>query len=207
MFSSSINNLLNSTTNKLESISLSSFENNNDIDRQLSSLYGDVDILEEKCKLSIRGESTTLTQTNSNESITIDNNQLSKEHLIKTYTIMKTSNSVIDNLNKEYYNPDFDPIESILCDVSTWSEIIDSGFTDLNTPKQDSDETINTDRLNEKFMKKIEETDTDKDFILLKLSELIQANYNELNDCLKNASIITTGIVNCIRYNAYYTCL
>lgn len=60
------------------------------------------------------------------------------------------SQEVVEGLKIEYYTPNYDPLIDHLLEISSWKE----EYGDDN------------DILTEKFMSKIEETDTDKDVII-----------------------------------------
>lgn len=70
---------------------------------------------------------------------------------------------VIEHLPKEYYVPDYDPVADHLSEISSWKEV----------------DTV------ERFMSKIEDTDTDKDVIIGELTSMIDANYDELMSCMR----------------------
>ena len=78
----------------------------------------------------------------------------------------KSPEYVIDNLDKEFFTPEFDPVLHQLTALSQW----ESG------------------ELMERFMSTIEETDTDKDMVLVKLAEMIEINYSELMECMRDVS-------------------
>lgn len=80
----------------------------------------------------------------------------------------KSPENVIDNLAKEFFTPEFDPVLHQLNALSQW----------------DSEEMM------ERFMSTIEETDTDKDMVLVKLAEMIETNYSELMECMRDVSAI-----------------
>lgn len=80
----------------------------------------------------------------------------------------KSPESVVEGLRAEYFTSDFDPIAPNLKEISTWEE----------------------EDMIEKFMTKIEEADTDKDVIIGHLTTMIDANYNDLVDCMRNVQSI-----------------
>jgi hypothetical protein len=80
----------------------------------------------------------------------------------------KSPEYVIDNLHKDFFSPDFDPVLHQLSALSQWSEA----------------------DMMERFMSTIEETDTDKDMVLVKLAEMIETNYSELMDCMRDVRIV-----------------
>lgn len=80
----------------------------------------------------------------------------------------KTADSVVEGLSEEYFTPHFDSVKLNLIEVSSWTE----------------------DEMVENFMMKIEEADSDKDFILSKLADMIEANYGELMSIVRDANIL-----------------
>lgn len=155
-----------------------------DIDTGIRSLYQDVDILEEKCTLSMKGIiSTPVTSAG------VSTKDEKKERIITqdaSHYSNKSSESVIKSLPPGYFTPvgEYDPVALIPHEVSTW------GAGDLT----------------EQFMNKIEDVDTDKDMILSSLADLIEANYTELMGCMTNVYDIDLDlsragmqVVNCRR--------
>lgn len=80
--------------------------------------------------------------------------------------VTKNPENVIASLPAEFFSPDFDPVQHQLRALATW----------------DSAELM------ERFMSTIEETDTDKDMVLVKLAEMIETNYSELMECMRDVS-------------------
>ena len=80
--------------------------------------------------------------------------------------MIKSPEFVINNLDKQFFTPDFDPVLHQLHALEQW----------------DSAEMM------ERFMSTIEETDTDKDMVLVKLAEMIEINYSELMGCMRDVS-------------------
>jgi len=155
-----------------------------DIDTGIRSLYQDVDLLEEKCALSMKGTISTPVI-----SMGVPTKDEKKERFITqdaSHYCNKTAESVIKSLPPGYFTStgEYDPVALIPHEVSTWG----------------------TGDLNEQFMNKIEDVDTDKDMILSSLADLIEANYTELMGCMTNVYDIDLDlsragmqVVNCRR--------
>lgn len=132
-----------------------------EIDDLLKSLYEDPDLLERKCLLSAKGLSLKDIEALDSESYSIGH-QLGPG--IQNST--KTPETVVGDLPEVYLTENFDPVHALLLEVSDW----------------DKDEMV------ERFMEKIEDTDTDKDHILSKLADMIEANYSELMNIMRDAN-------------------
>jgi hypothetical protein len=150
------------------------------IDELMKNLYQDPDILDKMCVLSAKGLSMASLMDNS-KALTLSDapmvTQLTGPVTINT----KTTESVIEELGEEYFTPTFDPVERLLYDVSTWDQT----------------------ELTEQFMMKIEETDANKDFILGKLADMIEANYGELMACMRDANDINTDLTRAVNQISY----
>jgi hypothetical protein len=148
-------------------------EGKSDLDDQLRTLYPSPAEIDKKCMESAASYLSTLPRksltaplpTKDGENITSGG---AEEEDGETPSYVKTPESVVDGLPREYFTPDYDPIEPHLVEISTWEE---------------SD-------MIEKFMAKIEEADTDKDVIIGNLTTMIDANYNDLVECMRNVQSI-----------------
>jgi hypothetical protein len=80
----------------------------------------------------------------------------------------KTPDEVIQSLPEEYFTAEFDPVVPQLEKFQDWEE----------------------DSMAENFMVAIEETDTNKDCIVSKLSVMIESNYNSLMVCMRDVHAI-----------------
>jgi len=141
------------------------------IDEALASLYPEQDELERRCIQSMQGDTGSGTV---DSTISISRNSLNSMHA--SLVAVKTPQMVVDGLKEDFFTADFDPIEEQLWDVSSWVNSIDS--VDLT----------------EQFMTKIEEADTDKDMILSRLADMIEANHSELMTCVRDAHAIDINL-------------
>ena len=130
------------------------------IDDVLRDLYGDTDTLEERCKFS-----TTTIESIANDSA---RRRSMAESMGVQRPNKKTQEEIIASLNDGYFTPDFDPVAMHLEKVQQWAEI----------------------DMSENFMHAIEETDTNKDVVVSKLSVMIESNYNELMNCMRDVHAI-----------------
>lgn len=85
----------------------------------------------------------------------------------------KSPEYVVEHLHAEFFSPEFDPVLHQLHAIETW----DRG------------------ELMERFMSTIEDTDTDKDMVLVKLAEMIETNYSELMGCMRDVSSVVEQVV------------
>jgi hypothetical protein len=86
--------------------------------------------------------------------------------------VSKTPEEVVANLHEGYFEPDFDPIERQLNEISTWDE----------------------EEMMDRFMATIEETDTDKDMVLTQLADMISLNYTDLMACMRDVHAIDVDL-------------
>ena len=84
----------------------------------------------------------------------------------------KTPASVVDGLLPGFFEQNFDPVVEIIREVASWG---------------DGDVT-------ERFMSKIEETDTDKDMVLTRLAAMVEANYSDLMECITHVQTIDVDL-------------
>ncbi len=145
---------------------------NVEVDEQIRSLYTSHDDLEKRCADSATSYLSTLPRkslTAATDSVDVnsssDDNQL-------TASCEKSPESVVEGLPAEYFTLDYDPIGPNLTEISSWEE----------------SEMI------ERFMDKIEEADTDKDVIIGHLTTMIDANYNDLMECMRNVQSIDVDL-------------
>lgn len=128
-----------------------------DIDYTMRNLYVDPEILEKNCQQSV---SCSFIQ----------------EPYDAPYRMSKVADEepdgsparTVDDVRKDYFIPDFDPIKGYVDDVST----------------------MDPDEYNSYFMEKILEVDEDKDIVLAKLGDMIEASYSDLVECMKNVNDI-----------------
>lgn len=128
------------------------------VDESLRNLYADSETLEKMCLESITANPML-------NSLKVDSNH---SRLVDT----KFSDNVLEGLSTEYFDPDFDPVEAHLKEISSWD---DYGVT-------------------EKFMNTISDADTDKDIVLGHLATMIEANYGDLMNCIKNVHQIDVDL-------------
>lgn len=86
--------------------------------------------------------------------------------------VSKTPEEVVANLFQGYFDPEFDPIERQLLEISSWEE----------------------EEMMDRFMATIEETDTDKDMVLTQLADMISLNYNDLMACMRDVHAIDVDL-------------
>jgi hypothetical protein len=149
------------------------------IDELMKNLYQDPDILEKVCILSAKGLSAA--DMDNSKALTLSDTPMTSALSGPVTINTKTTESVMDELGDEYFTHDFDPVERLLYDVSNWDKM----------------------ELTEQFMLKIEETDSNKDFILGKLADMIEANYSELMTCMRDANDINTDLTRAVNQITY----
>jgi hypothetical protein len=146
------------------------------LDDNLHGLYGDTDILERRCKLSLQGKTLQDEEEDDEDLVRIrqEKEEQRKQLLETTSSSSRFSSpqSPVEQLGPDFFRSDFDPTPDIIREVSSWDK----------------------DNINEKFMQKIEELDTNKDVITDKLSTLIETNYPNLIECLSNVDIINNDL-------------
>jgi hypothetical protein len=135
------------------------------LDDSLRNLYQDPSILDKKCSFNWNENEEENKEENNNDSST-------NRRKSNNFSSTKTPESVVEGLSHEYYKPDFDPVHDTLLDVSSW------------------DKNLSHMELTSKFMMKIEDTDSDKDMILYKLSDMIEDNYGDLMHCMRDVHAI-----------------
>ena len=134
-----------------------------EIDQQLQSLYYDSSVLEKRCILAAKGLTDDTDPGDSGK----DSGK--EQRRITSYFFSdKTPQTVIANLPDAFFSPDFDPVAQLPVEVASW------GKGDLT----------------DKFMTKMEDFDTDKDMILSSLADLIEANYSEIVECMRDINAI-----------------
>jgi hypothetical protein len=84
----------------------------------------------------------------------------------------KTTEEVVEGLPLQYFTPDYDPLVDRLQEISNW------GNYDIT-----------------KFMMIIEDTDTNKDVIIGHLTTMIDANYDDLMECMQKVQDIHIDLV------------
>jgi hypothetical protein len=126
----------------------------NEIDESFRNLYPDPKSIEKRCTESVRDRSSLVLTPD----IALRYRQFTNE-----LSYDRSFQEVIEQLPKDYYDVDFDPVIPHLQEISSWDE----------------------EDIIEKFMKKIEETDTDKDIIVAELTSMIDANYDDLMSCMR----------------------
>ena len=160
-------------------LSLSMTDNSIDenVDELMRNLYQDPDILERICLLSAKGQSTVVIDNSKSLSTLHDSTHSSGPVSVNT----KTAEMVLSELGEEHFTAEFDPVKSLLWEVSSWD----------------------VDDMTEQFMTKIEETDSNKDFVLGKLADMIEANYSELMACMRDANDINTDLTRAVNQITY----
>lgn len=161
------------------------------LDLALSNLYLSSDLLEKKCASSMKQSlcnpvnhtsipSTTNAPCSSAKSSGLHSSVPSlfggprtgnHSHIVSD----KTPESVIEGLRPDFFSPSFDPVHDQLLEISQWGVRMDTTVT-------------------ERFMMKIEDADTDKDMILSKLADMIEANYGELMSCMRDVNAIDADL-------------
>ena len=163
------------------------------LDTALSSLYLAPDALERKCVLSAFGGEDGFFDDYHGDSDDDDDDggigvggggsddddgEEGKEECRPTRSgkfrrsTSKTPATVVDGLLPGFFEQDFDPVVDIIREVASWG---------------DGDVT-------ERFMSKIEETDTDKDMVLNQLAAMVEANYSDLMDCITHVQTIDVDL-------------
>lgn len=143
----------------------------NNIDELIRGLYIDPDILERNCLLAAIWEPSINPEDRSHSRGLGDQNS---GRLSARFKVQKTVTSVTESLSEDMYSEMYDSTKAVLSEVDQWS-------------KEES--------IQDHFMKKIEETDTDKDYVVKNLSELIEANYTGLNQCMYDITFIDADIM------------
>lgn len=142
------------------------------LDVGFHNLYGDVEELERRCNVdssSVKRDGKQ-EQNDSDEDITPQ-----QRAFLESITIAnKSPEEVIESLENEFFEVDFDPIPSVIQEASTWPV----------------DEIQN----NDLFMKRIEGLDTDKDLLEAKLGDLIDSHYDEIMQCMQSVETINTDL-------------
>jgi hypothetical protein len=146
-----------------------------EIDEAFKGLYPSSEVIERRCTESVLDKN----------SLSVSSDLASKLRPIHPNKISydKSFKEVIDELPDSYFSMQYDPVAEHLEEISSWID----------------DETI------EKFMAKIEETDTDKDIIIGEITSMIDANYDDLMSCMRKIQEISyelksaTGSVNFTR--------
>ena len=136
------------------------------IDELMAGLYMSSDELELRCVESIKGASSV--------EETRRNSFKNSDILIK-----KSVETVLENLNEDYFTGNFDPVDDLLTEISQWGVQMNEDVT-------------------ARFMNKIEEVDVDKDVIVGKLLGMIQLNYSSLMSCMRDINAIDIDITKAI---------
>lgn len=125
------------------------------LDASLKNLYPDSATLASKCSLSAYGDEDGFFNDDYIEEEDEDGGE-GKAPLTSCHT--KTAASVVGGLPLEFFEEAYDPVVGVIHEVSRWGE---------------GDVT-------ERFMAKIEATDTDKDMVLSRLAAMVESKYSEL---------------------------
>lgn len=150
-----------------------STENKGELDEQMRGLYMSPADIDRKCAESVSSYASTVPRKSITQQVkeaAAATPAATSDELSPSYE--KSTESVVEGLPVEYFSQDYDPIAPHLIEISTWED----------------DEMI------EKFMNKIEEADTDKDVIIGHLTTMIDANYNDLMDCMRNVQSIDVDL-------------
>lgn len=173
--SAAASSFINSSKLSLDSSSSSSspkdVSDETSIDEALLCLYPEYHELERRCVQSMQGDVVNDTLVNN-----IGRTSITGSNSLHALAAIKTPQMVVDGLKEDFFTVDFDPIEEQLWDVSSWVNSID---------------TVD---LTEQFMTKIEEADTDKDMILSRLADMIEANHSDLMACVRDAHAIDVNL-------------
>jgi len=153
-----------------------------DVDVQLRSLYQDPAGLEKRCEMAAKGLAEAEAESNDGSDAAATAAAAAavaaaaaarEQRRITSYFFSdKTPQSVIASLPDAFFSPEFDAAAQLPMEVASW------GQGDL------------TDR----FMTKIEDFDTDKDMILSSLADLIEANYSQIVECMRDINAIDTEL-------------
>jgi hypothetical protein len=130
-------------------------------------LYPEYSILEKKCDISLKENNFLQSLKSPEKKSTIPTSSFTAIHF------EKSPDEVVEQLPPEYFLKDFDPIEGHLQEISSWVD----------------------DDITERFMQKIEDTDTDKDVILGHLTTMIDSNYDELMMCMTKIQDTDTYLI------------
>lgn len=138
-----------------------------EVDEQLRSLYPELSVLEKRCDISLKENNfvQALKSPGKPPQVTTNSN------FIIHYE--RSPEAVVEQLPPEYFTKEFNPVVGHLEEISSWG---------------DGDIT-------ERFMQKIEDTDTDKDVIVGHLTEMIDSNYDELMNCMTKIQEVDLHLV------------
>lgn len=140
-----------------------------DLDDMLGNLYpAELSTLEQKCDISLK-ENKFLQALRAPAA----EQSLSYSAALMVQQFEKSADEVVDQLPPEYFIKDFDPVLGHLEDISAW---------------EDADIT-------QRFMQKIEDTDTDKDVIVGHLTTMIDNNYDELMSCMTKIQDVDVQLI------------
>lgn len=145
------------------------------LDAAMKNLYLDTDILERKCMLSAYGGENGFFEDYEGDSDEDCDENVSGQNDMGGKlrpSVIKTPESVVDGLSEVFFEKDFDPVFGVIKEVATWG---------------DGD-------ISERFMAKIEETDTDKDMVLSRLATMVEANYADLMNCINHVQAIDVDL-------------
>ena len=156
------------------------------LDEELWALHGDAEDLDQRCEASIFTAYDAASE-HSHKAYDPDGLLRGEEKEVSapfkqdaepgspgeaTSIKIKTPDSVIANLPKSFFSADFDPVIGLVNEISAW----EAGS------------------VNENFMHRIEECDTDKDLVVERLSRLVESNYPSLMNCLSDVDTISVDM-------------
>jgi len=148
-----------------------------DIDEGMSHLYMDPDILEKKCILAAKGLTLEDEEREGEEGSRAGLSLSSGFSLTLVPNKEKTPESVVSGLPEDFFRQDFDPVAGLIEEVATWTS-----------------STTSSTKLTELFMARIEETDTDKDMVMNQLATMVEANYADLMECVRDVQAIDVDL-------------
>lgn len=143
-------------------------QSDEEIDTMMRNLYLPPEVLERNCLLSVKG-------LNDRESLSPGSKQ-SLDKFGNRIDVSSSSDRNIDDIGQEYFTPDFDPIAGYVQQISD----------------------MDPDELNEFFMEKILEIDEDKDIVIADLSDMIEASYGDLMDCMRNVNDVDIDLTRAV---------
>jgi len=148
------------------------------LDEELWALHGDSEDLDQRCEAFILAgasydeASGSLNSEEKEPSLSFKKDAEPGSPGATSPVMKKTPDSVISSLPKAFFTADFDPVVGIVNEISTWEASC----------------------VNENFMHRIEECDTDKDLVVERLSRLVEANYPSLMNCLSDVDLISADM-------------
>ncbi len=149
------------------------------VDEELWALHGDAEDLDQRCEVVYlknakvrKSESSNVDEAGILKSVPTSPSKqvadISRSAEGQFPVMKKTPDSVIANMPESFFSADFDPVAGLITEISVWDKS----------------------HVNENFMHRIEECDTDKDLVIERLSRLVLSNYPALMACLNDVDTI-----------------